>query len=278
MNSSINCKGRILSLNHPIVMGVINLNNESFYQGSRYTTMDTILFKTDDMLNEGALIIDLGYMTSKPGAKISDPGEEADYIVNTVQELKKRFPDIFISIDTLHSLVAKEAVMAGADIINDITSGDYDQSMMTVVAQLQVPYIMMHMKGMPENMQNNPQYEDVVLEVLTYLKNKVLAATKAGIQDVIIDPGFGFGKQIYHNYSLLKHLGVFNILEVPVLAGLSRKSMIWKTLKITPDEALNGTTALNIYALQQGVKILRVHDVKEAMQCIQLFNMIQSVD
>ena len=271
MQKTINCKGKIISLDKPIIMGVINLNNNSFYPGSRSYNMSKALEKASQMLIEGAIIIDIGYMTSKPSSEVSDPSQEADAIVQITSEIKRRFPDSVISIDTLHSSVAQAAVMHGADIINDITAGSYDKNMMQTVAALKVPFIMMHMQGMPANMQDNPQYDDVVLEVLIYLKNKVIEAKAAGIVDVIIDPGFGFGKTVAHNFSLLKNMNVFNILKVPILAGLSRKSIIWKTLGITPESALNGTTALNFYALQQGANILRVHDVREAVECIQLY-------
>ena len=271
MQKTINCKGKIISLEKPIIMGVINLNNNSFYPGSRSDSMSKALDKASQMLTDGAIIIDLGYMSSKPFSEVSDPSQETDVIIQFTTEIKNRFPESIISIDTLHSSVARAAIMNGGDIINDITAGSYDPYMMQTVADLNVPFIMMHMQGMPSNMQDNPQYDDVVLEILVYLKNKIIEAKAAGIKDVIIDPGFGFGKTIAHNFMLLKSLNVFNILNTPILAGLSRKSMIWKTLKTTPELALNGTTALNFYALQQGAKILRVHDVREAVECIQLY-------
>lgn len=271
MQKTINCKGKIISFDKPIIMGVINLNNNSFYPGSRSDSMSKALDKASQMLTDGAIIIDLGYMSSNAFSEVSDPSQETDVIIQFTTEIKNRFPESIISIDTLHSSVARAAIMNGGDIINDITAGSYDPYMMQTVADLNVPFIMMHMQGMPSNMQDNPQYDDVVLEILVYLKNKIIEAKAAGIKDVIIDPGFGFGKTITHNFMLLKSLNVFNILKTPILAGLSRKSMIWKTLKTTPELALNGTTALNFYALQQGAKILRVHDVKEALECIQLY-------
>lgn len=271
MQKTINCKGKIISFDKPIIMGVINLNNNSFYPGSRSDSMSKALDKASQMLTDGAIIIDLGYMSSNAFSEVSDPSQETDVIIQFTTEIKNRFPESIISIDTLHSSVARAAIMNGGDIINDITAGSYDPYMMQTVADLNVPFIMMHMQGMPSNMQDNPQYDDVVLEILVYLKNKIIEAKAAGIKDVIIDPGFGFGKTITHNFMLLKSLNVFNILKTPILAGLSRKSMIWKTLKTTPELALNGTTALNFYALQQGAKILRVHDVKEAVECIQLY-------
>lgn len=259
-------------------MGIININNDSFYAGSRFNEMDSVLKNIQQMIEEGAKIIDIGFMTSKPGSTISNPDEESEKVSLYTKKIKEVFPNVILSIDTIHSRVAKSAVMHGADIINDISAGDYDKAMMHTVAELNVPYIMMHMLGVPENMQENPLYENVVYEILVYLKDKLLEAQNTGIKDVIIDPGFGFGKTIAHNFSLLKHLSVFNILDVPVLAGLSRKSMIWKSLEIKPADALNGTSALNFYALQQGAKILRVHDVKEAVECIKLFNELNRAD
>lgn len=259
-------------------MGIININNDSFYAGSRVNEMDSVLKKIQQMIEEGAKIIDIGFMTSKPGSTISNPDEELEKVCLYTKKIKEVFPKVILSIDTIHSRVAKSAVMHGADIINDISAGDYDKAMMQTVAELNVPYIMMHMLGVPENMQDNPLYENVVYEILVYLKDKLREAQNTGIKDVIIDPGFGFGKTIAHNFSLLKHLSVFNILDVPVLAGLSRKSMIWKSLEIKPADALNGTSALNFYALQQGAKILRVHDVKEAVECIKLFNELNRAD
>jgi len=276
MQATLNCKGRIISIDDPIIMGVINLNNDSFYSGSRLVELSQVLNKIGLMLREGASIIDLGFMSSKPGSSISNPDEESKAIIYYLKEIKEVFPEAFLSIDTLHSSVAKAAILHGADIINDITAGDYDKDMMHTIAELEVPYIMMHMQGMPENMQNTPQYENVVYDILVYLKDKIGQARHAGIKDIIIDPGFGFGKTIDHNFLLLNQLSVFNLLDLPILAGLSRKSMIWKTLEITPSQALNGTTALNFFALQQGAKILRVHDVKEAVECVKLYKTLMT--
>lgn len=271
MQATLNCKGRIISIDDPVIMGIINLNNDSFYSGSRLVEIGQVLNKIGLMLSEGASIIDLGFMSSKPGSSISNPDEESKAIIFYINKIREVFPEIFLSIDTLHSSVAKAAILHGADIINDITAGDYDKDMMHTVAELEVPYIMMHMQGMPENMQNTPQYENVVYDILVYLKEKIGQARHAGIKDIIIDPGFGFGKTIDHNFLLLNQLSVFNLLDLPILTGLSRKSMIWKTLEITPSQALNGTSVLNFFALQQGAKILRVHDVKEAVECVKLY-------
>jgi dihydropteroate synthase len=264
-----------LDLSLPVVMGIINVNNDSFYAGSRFQDVQDILTQAERMISEGATIIDIGYMSSRPGAKISDPKEEALVINGVLTPLKNRFPNVFISVDTLHSQVAEIAIQNGADMINDISGGDFDPNIVNALANNNIPFIIMHMKGIPENMQNNPMSDDhTLMEVLTALKHKVYHAKQHGIKDIIIDPGFGFGKSLDQNYKLLKHLNVFNILDVPVLVGLSRKSMIWKPLQITAGEALNGTSALHMIALQNGAKILRAHDVKEAMQCIQLHKLL----
>ncbi len=271
MQKTLNCKGRIVSLKNPLVMGIINLNNDSFYTGSRSSTLSSTLEMVGQMLHVGADIIDIGYMSSKPGSAISDPKLEADVISTVTSSIKEKYPEAIISVDTLHSAVAQEAVLHGADMINDISAGSFDEAMLDTVAALGVPFIMMHMQGLPANMQHNPQYNDVVYEVLVYLKDRVRLAQRKGIADIIIDPGFGFGKTLEHNFTLLRHLQTFKILDVPILVGLSRKSMIWKTLETSPETALNGTTALNFHALQQGANILRVHDVKEAVECVKLY-------
>jgi dihydropteroate synthase len=271
---SILCKDRLLDLSSPVVMGIINVNNDSFYEGSRFQDLNDIEKQAEKMISEGASIIDIGYMSSRPGAKISDPQEESIAIQKVVTHLKSRFSDIIISVDTLHSKVVKTAIDSGADMINDISGGEFDPKILQLLAHRNIPYIIMHMKGIPETMQNDPLSDDnALMEVLNFLKLKVYSAKKHGIKDLIIDPGFGFGKSLEQNYNLLKHLNVFKILDVPVLVGLSRKSMIWKPLKISADEALNGTTALHMIALQNGAKILRAHDVKEAVECIKLFQL-----
>ena len=277
MKHSILCKDKILDLSVPVVMGIINVNNDSFYAGSRFQDMEDIIKQAGKMISEGAKIIDIGYMSSRPGAKISDPKEEALVINALLSQLKNRFPDVFISVDTLHSQVAKIAIQNGADMINDISGGDFDPDIISTLANNNIPYIIMHMKGIPENMQNNPMSDDhTLMEVLTALKHKVYHAKQHGIKDIIIDPGFGFGKSLQQNYKLLKHLNVFNILDVPILVGLSRKSMIWKPLEISAEGALNGTSALHMIALQHGAKILRAHDVKEAVECIKLYKLLGS--
>lgn len=275
-NMSINCRGKVLDLTSPVVMGIINVNNDSFYSSSRATKIQDIVQKVHTMQQDGAQIIDLGAMSSKPGSQISIPEDEIKVLLPIIKVLLDQFPDIIISIDTIHSMVAEKTIEVGASIINDISAGDFDKNMIATISKLNVPYIMMHKKGMPADMQDNPQYDDVLMEVMTYFIKKVAQARDAGIMDVIIDPGFGFGKTIDHNYTLLKSLEVFQILNVPILAGISRKSMIYKYLDTDADHALNGTTALHMIALQKGSKILRVHDVKEAMECIRLYEKIKN--
>jgi dihydropteroate synthase len=275
LKHSLLCKDKVLDLSLPVVMGIINVNADSFYGGSRFQNIDDIVKQAEKMISEGAKIIDIGYMSSRPGAKISDPKEESSCISEVLKVLKVNFPNTFISIDTLHSQVAEVAIQNGADMINDISGGDYDSNMIGVLAQHRIPYVIMHMKGIPENMQSNAIYDDVVLEVLKSLKQKIHLAMQQGVKDIVVDPGFGFGKTIEQNYKLLKDLNVFNILEVPILVGLSRKSMVWKPLEISAEGALNGTSALHMIALQHGAKILRAHDVKEAIECIKLHKLLQ---
>lgn len=267
---TLNCKGRLLVIEKPVVMGILNITPDSFYSGSRIEQSEVVK-KAAQMIGEGAAILDIGGQTTKPGSNRITAEEEATRVVPAIQLIKEKFPDIVISIDTYYAAVAKEAVAAGACIVNDISAGEMDEQMLTTVAALQVPYIAMHMKGTPENMHKNPQYEDVTKEVVDYFIKKIAACKQAGIRDLILDPGFGFGKTIEHNLQLLKKLEVFQLFHLPVLAGLSRKSTVYKTLAISPEEALNGTTVLNTIALTKGACILRVHDVKEAVEAIQLY-------
>lgn len=267
---TLNCKGRLLVIEKPIVMGILNITPDSFYSGSRLQQMDKIAEKAEQMINKGATILDIGGQSTRPGSDRLTADEELKRVLPVIHQLKEKFPGAFFSIDTYHSTVAKEAVEAGVDIVNDISAGEMDDQMLSTVAALHVPYIAMHMKGTPETMQQKVVYENVTREVIDYFIKKKEACEQAGITDVIIDPGFGFGKTIEHNLQLLKTLEAFQIFRVPVLAGLSRKSTIWKTLKISAEEALNGTTVLNTIALTKGATILRVHDVKEAMEAIEL--------
>lgn len=272
---SLNCKGRLISLEKPVVMGILNVTPDSFYDGGRYHNEDSVLAKTEQMLEEGAAIIDIGGMSSRPGAEIISVEEELKRTIPVIEKLHQEFPEAILSIDTVRSQVAASAISAGAAIINDISAGSIDVEMYPTVARLQVPYILMHMQGKPKDMQQNPAYSDVVQEVLDFLIAEVGKLRALNVHDIVIDPGFGFGKRVEDNYRLLNRLHVFKLLDVPVLAGLSRKSMICKVLKVNPDKALNGTTALHMIALQQGAKILRVHDVREAKEAIQLWEQLE---
>ncbi|MBS1688161.1 MAG: dihydropteroate synthase [Bacteroidetes bacterium] len=253
-------------------MGILNATPDSFYTKGKDSDKDSLLKIAEKMIRDGAAILDIGGATTKPGAALISPDEELDRVIPAIELIHKNFPDVWLSADTYNAAIAKEAVVAGVSIINDVSAGRFDTDMLHTVAALKVPYIAMHMQGTPETMQQNPQYINVVTEVRDYLKDIAAQCYKAGITDVIIDPGFGFGKTLEHNFSLLNDLHAFRMLGKPVLAGLSRKSMICKALKVNPEHALNGSTVLHMAALQQGASILRVHDVKEAMEVINLFN------
>lgn len=270
--NSINCKGKLLNLDEPVVMGIINATPDSFYEGHLKLNMKEVTALAGKMIQEGAAILDVGGLSTKPGSNPVSVQQETDRVLPVIETIHKIYPEIIISIDTYNSQVAVSAVNAGASIINDISGGNLDNDMLSTVAALQLPYICMHMQGTPATMQQAPVYGNVVEEVLDFFITRVDACNKAGIKDVIIDPGFGFGKTIQHNFQLLKELAVLSITNKPILAGLSRKSTIYKTLGITAAGALNGTTVLNTMALLNGASILRVHDVKEAKEAIQLFN------
>lgn len=272
---AIHSKGQSLNLESPLVMGVINCNQDSFFAGSRVSDSKSVQRKLDQLIAEGADIIDIGGRSSRPGSVDISVQEELDRVGDALLYMQQHYPEIWTSIDTTQAAVAEAAVEAGVYIVNDISSGDMDPMMLSTVARLGVPYICMHMQGTPKNMQENPVYGDVVSEVSRYLNEKIEACQVAGIKQIVVDPGFGFGKTIEHNYALLKNLSSVVSAEIPLLVGFSRKSMIYKLLGITADEALNGTTALNMAALMRGASILRVHDVKEAMQVVRLFNEIQ---
>lgn len=268
---AINCRGQLLSLATPVVMGIINVTTDSFYEGNRMHELHQVMEKAKQHLDEGAAILDLGAQSTRPGADLIGAEEEIHRLIPAIHAILNKYPAAIISIDTWYAAVAEKAIHAGAAIINDVSAGDLDPDMIPVAGKLQVPYIAMHMQGKPATMQQNPQYEDVVGDVLDYLKEKLAACRAAGIKDFIADPGFGFGKTLEHNYTLLKNLHLFyDILGVPVLTGISRKSMIYKLLNITPAEALNGTTVLNTIALQQGTHLLRVHDVKAAVEAVRI--------
>ena len=272
---TLNCKGKLLDLSPPKVMGILNLTPDSFYDGGKYKDETSILGQVEKMLNEGANIIDIGAYSSRPGAQHISEEEELKRIVPIVKLVINKYPTIILSIDTFRSKVAKQCINEGAAIINDISAGEMDKNMMKTVAELQVPYCMMHMKGTPQNMQTNPIYENITQEVIYYFSEKIAKARSYGINDVVIDPGFGFGKTLDHNYTLLNELELLNNLDAPILVGVSRKSMIYKELNITPAEALNGTTVLNTIVLQKGAGIIRVHDVKEAVEAVQLIEKVK---
>lgn len=274
---TLNCKGRMLIIDKPIVMGIINVTPDSFYSGSRKETGAGIVAKATIMLRDGATIIDIGGQSTRPGSTLLSANEEADRVIPAIEAVMKEHPSAILSIDTFHSSVARDSVHAGAALVNDISAGNMDGGMIATVASLQVPYIVMHMKGNPQTMQQEATYEQVTTEVLDFMIAKKEACIRAGIKDLVIDPGFGFGKTIQHNLVLLQQLKAFKMLNLPLLAGLSRKSTVYKTLGTSAEEALNGTTVLNTIALMNGANILRVHDVKEAVECIKLINAFQAV-
>ena len=269
---TLNCNGRLLVINKPIVMGIINITPDSFYKDSRFQTEDEVLQQVSKVLNDGATILDIGGQSTRPRSVRLSETEEAERVLPVIESVNKNFTDAFISVDTYHAAVAAQAVAAGASIVNDISGGTMDENMLATVGELHVPYICMHIQGKPETMQQNPVYENVTREVLDFFIHQTEKCRLNNINDVIIDPGFGFGKTFSHNFQLLKNLSVFKMLDKPILAGLSRKATIYKTLKITAEESLNGTAVLNTIALLNGANILRVHDVKEAMQAIELIN------
>ena len=263
-------------IDNPIIMGVLNATPDSFYKGDLQFGIDGMLMLAEQMISEGASILDVGGQSTRPGSERITAKDELSRIIPIITELHKRFPEIPLSVDTFNHEVAEEAFHAGAGIINDISAGDLDTKMLKSIARLGAPYIAMHMKGTPENMQQQAQYKDVVLEVFDHLKERIFKCNNAGIKDVIIDPGFGFAKTISQNFTLLKSLQNFTLLDKPLLVGLSRKATIYKTLGITPEEALNGTTALHMVALGNGANILRVHDVAPAREAIKLFLELES--
>lgn len=269
--NSINCGNKLISLEYPIAMGILNTTPDSFYDGGKFNEELAFIKRFEQMLDEGAMIIDIGGASSRPGATELNTEEELSRTIPFIKSAVKHFPEAVISIDTYNSIVAKEAVYAGATIINDISGGSLDDKMFDTVAELNVPYILMHMKGRPDNMKEFSTYDNLILEIYQYFQTKITALQNLGVKDIIIDPGFGFAKNIDQNFVLLKDLNFFKNLHLPILAGLSRKSMIYKSLGITANESLNGTTALNMISLINGASILRVHDVKEAVQTIQLY-------
>lgn len=267
---TINCKGTLIDLSSPKVMGVLNITPDSFYDGGKYKNESEILHQVEKMLFEGATFIDVGAYSSRPGAQHISEEEELKRILPVLRLLMKHFPEIIVSVDTFRSNVAKETIAVGAAMINDISGGKMDAKMFETVANLQVPYIVMHMLGTPQNMQKNPVYKDVTQEIISFFAEQIFKLHQLKLNDVLIDVGFGFGKTNAHNFEILKNLSLFENLDMPILAGISRKSMLYKTLDISAQEALNATTSANTIALLNGANILRVHDVKEAMEAVKI--------
>ena len=273
--TTLNVKGKLLDLSSPAVMGILNLTTDSFYSNSRINSVELALKRAAEILNEGGKFIDIGAYSSRPGADDVTAQEETDRIVPVVEAISENFPDALISIDTFRAKVARSAVDAGAHMINDISAGNMDEAMFATVADLKVPYIMMHMRGTPQTMQQNTDYDNLMLDMAGYFADKVSRLKSIGLNDIILDPGFGFAKTLEQNYEVLQRMGDLNFFELPVLAGLSRKSMIYKFLGGGPEQALNGTTTLNTIALMKGANILRVHDVKAAAECIALVTKVR---
>jgi dihydropteroate synthase len=272
---SINCKGKLIDLSVPKVMGILNITPDSFFDGGKYENETAILHQVEKMLSEGATFIDIGAYSSRPGAKHISELEELNRIIPIIKLLAKKFPEILISVDTFRSEVVKQCILEGAALINDISAGNMDNKMFKTVAKLQIPYILMHMQGTPQNMQSNPTYDIIVKDLIFYFSKKIQELRLLGLNDLIIDVGFGFGKTIAHNYQLLNKLELFQSLEVPSLVGLSRKSMLYKILETSPAEALNATTSANTIALLKGANILRVHDVKEAVEAVKIVTQLK---
>jgi dihydropteroate synthase len=274
--SSINLNGRLIDLSKPVVMGILNVTPDSFYDGGKYKTEELILRRAEEMLVQGATIIDMGALSTRPGAAGISTKEELDRLLPAVKAVKKAFPEAPISIDTYRSWVALEVIQeCGPCIVNDVSGGNFDVHMFDTVGRLGVPYILMHMLGTPIDMQKDPVYEDIIREISLFFTDRVKRLTRAGVKDIIIDPGFGFGKNLEHNYELLNRLDSFKVFQLPLLVGVSRKSMICRLLELKPEDALNGTSVVNTLALMGGTDILRVHDVKEAVQAIRIFNMLR---
>ena len=273
---TINIKGKLMDFSSPKIMGILNITPDSFYDGGMFDSNKKILKQVEKMLEDGADIIDIGGCSSKPGSKKVIIDDEIKRVIPTIELVKSKFNEAIISVDTFRSEVAKKAVNSGASIVNDISAGELDPNMFNCVAELGIPYIMMHMQGIPQTMQNKPKYNNVVNDIITNLSKKIFRARELGIIDIVVDPGFGFGKTLEHNYQILNDLSFFKELDCPILVGISRKSMIYKILNNDPKNALNGTTCLNTVALSKGANILRVHDVKEAKEIIKLTDFLVS--
>lgn len=270
---TLNIGGNVVSLKRPLIMGILNVTPDSFYDGGRYKQEKDVIHRARTMAEEGADIIDIGGYSSRPGADDISVDEELARVVCHIQNIRKELPDVKISIDTFRSQVAEAAVSAGANMINDISGGELDKRMYDVVADTQVPYILMHMRGTPQTMKQQTEYNDLLTEIFLFFEKKVSKLRKRDVKDIVLDPGFGFSKTMEQNYVLLKNLRYFKALELPILAGISRKSFIYKKLGLEPADALNGTTVLNTIALMHGAQLLRVHDVKEAVQAVRLYNL-----
>ena len=272
----INIKGNLLDLNKPKIMGILNVTPDSFFDGGLYNTEKKVDIQVMKMIEDGMDILDVGGYSSRPGAKEISIDEEIDRVIPVVKFIRKEYPELILSVDTFRSEVARNCLDLGIDIINDISAGCIDKNILDVVAEYNCPYIMMHMKGTPQTMQINPEYENLIKELLIYFAKRIYLAREKGIIDIIVDPGFGFGKTLDHNYTIIKKIENFKLLDLPVMVGISRKSFITKQLDIDKKDSLNGTTALNMYFLEKNVNILRVHDVKEAKECIMLHEKIKS--
>ncbi len=273
---TINVGGKLLDLTQPKVMGIVNLTPDSFYSGSRFTSETEVVNQAQKMLLEGAHILDLGAYSTRPGASNVSAEEEAKRLLPAIKAIKSNFPDVILSVDTFRANIARLTIEAGADMINDVSGGEYDAQMFATIADLQVPYILMHNRGTAQTMHQLNHYNNLMGDIILYFSAKINNLRALGVHDIVLDPGFGFAKNVAQNFELLNCFKQLEILELPVLAGLSRKSMIWKSLNIKPDDALNGTSVLNTVALQNGAKILRVHDVKEAVECVKLVSMLTS--
>ena len=272
----LNIRGELFSIDTPKVMGILNITPDSFYDGGKYSSNKNQLNQVEQMLKQGADFIDIGAQSTRPGAVEHGADYELELLIPTIKNIRKHFPKAILSVDTWHAKVAKEVALNGADMINDISGGVFDKNMFTTIAEINLPYIVMHTGGKPGDMQQNPKYDDVLKEVIYFMSEQREKLNLMGVNDVIFDPGFGFGKTLEHNYELLNNLKAFDFLEAPILVGLSRKSMLYKPLNITAKEALNATTAANMVALQNGADILRVHDVREAKECIEIHKLLNN--
>ncbi len=275
--NTVNLDGRILDLSQPVVMGIINVTPDSFFDGGKYKTEKKVVKRAEEILEQGGTVIDIGAVSTKPGMEGISTKDEIDRLLPAVRAVKRAFPKAFISIDTYRSWVALKVIEeCGPCMVNDVSGGNFDANMFDTIGKLGVPYVLMHMLGTPLKMQDNPEYEDIIREISLFFTDRVKKLTKAGVKDVIMDPGFGFGKTLDHNYELLNRLDSFKVFQLPLMVGVSRKSMIHKLLKSNPEEALNGTSVVNTLALMGGADILRVHDVREAVEAVQIMNRIRS--